>query len=380
MIKLILSILFFLSSIFVVFKAPTNFLWRYTVALTEFPHLFIVSTLVLLIFCFWPSPYRFYSVILCGTSFLIFSSTIVRTYSRASKIDSELISIFNNKNYSSLKNPVTSPFSFFTLFTGIDNKKVDYKSIVYKTENNLQLSLDYYPSTTNETAPCIIVIHGGSWREGDSQQLPALNSYLANRGYNVASINYRMAPDFKNPSPIEDTKDAIDYIVKNAQALKVDTSNFVLVGRSAGGQIALLSAYTLHNPNIKGVVSIYAPADMVWGARHKGNKWVLDTDKVLGDYVGGSIDDVPEKYKLSSPFEFVDSSSTPTLIIHGEHDCMVGFQHSVHLHDKLNAYKVKNYFLDLPCGTHGCDYNISGPSGQTSTYTIERFINSVLTK
>ena len=116
MIKLSLSILFFLASTLVVFKAPTNFLWRFTVALTEFPHLFILASLALLIFCFWPSPYRFYNIVLSGTAFIIFSSTIVRTYSRASKIDSELTSIFSNKNYSLLKNPIASPFSFFTLF------------------------------------------------------------------------------------------------------------------------------------------------------------------------------------------------------------------------------------------------------------------------
>ena len=380
MIRLTLAVLLFLFSLLVLFKAPTNLLWRATVALTEFPHLFIIASLILFISCFWADSYKLYSLSLSALSFLIFSATIVRTYNRVADIDSELAKSFSDKNYSTLKNPLPSAFSFFTLFSGIGNKSVDYKNIEYKSEGKIKLSLDFYPSTTNETAPCVIVIHGGSWSEGDSQQLPQLNSYLANRGYNVASINYRMSPEYKNPAPIEDTRDAIDYIVKNCQTLKVDTSNFVLLGRSAGGQIALLAAYTWHDANIKGVVSIYAPADMIWGARHKGNKWVIDIDKVLGDYIGGSIDSVPEKYKLSSPFEFVDSTSTPTLIVHGEHDCMVSFEHGIHLQKKLNDYKVKNYFLDLPCGTHGCDYNISGPSGQVCTYTIERFINSVVTK
>lgn len=380
MIRLIIAVLIFLLSLLVVFKAPTNLLWRATVALTEFPHLFIIASLLLAATCYWYSSYKLPVLTLSLISFIIFSSTIVRAYNRASSIEGSLITTFGNKNYSKLKDPLPTAFSFSTLFTGINNKTVEYKSIPYKKVNDLQLSFDFYSSNTNEVAPCIIIIHGGSWREGDSQQLPKLNSYLANRGYNVASINYRKAPEYTNPAPIEDTRDAINYIVENCKELKVDTSNFVLIGRSAGGQIALLSAYTLNNKNIKGVVSIYAPADMYWGAQHPGNKWVLDTDKVLGDFVGGSVKDVPEKYKLSSPVEFVDSTSTPTLIIHGQHDCMVSFIHSEHLQQKLNEKKVQNYFLDLPWATHGCDFNISGPSGQTSTFAIERFVNSVITQ
>ncbi len=378
MIRLIFSVVLFLLSLLVIFKAPTNFLWRATVGLTEFPHFLIITSLILAATCYWYNSYRTYILTLSLISFIIFSSTIMRAYNRATSIEGSLITTFGNKNYNKLKKPLQNAFSFFTLFTGLDNNEVEYKSIPFKKTEKLQLSFDFYSSNINDISPCIIIIHGGSWREGDSQQLPKLNSYLANRGYNVASINYRKAPEYTNPAPIEDTKDAIDYIVKNCQELKVDTSNFVLIGRSAGGQIALLSAYTLHNKNIKGVVSIYAPADMYWGAQHPGNKWVLDTDKVLGDFVGGSVKDVPEKYKLSSPCEFVDSTSAPTLIIHGQHDCMVSFIHSEHLQKKLDENKVKNYFLDLPWATHGCDFNICGPSGQTTTFSIERFVNSVV--
>ena len=378
MIRLIFSIVLFLFSLLLIFKAPTNILWRATVALTEFPHLLILASLLLAATCYWYSSYKLQILTLSLISFIIFTSTLVRAYNRASSIEGSLATTFGNKNYSKLKKPLKSAFSFFTLFTGLDNKTVEYKSIPFKKTDKLQLSFDFYSSNNNEVSPCIVVIHGGSWREGDSQQLPKLNSYLANRGYNVASINYRKAPVYNNPAPIEDTRDAIDYITKNCKELKVDTSNFVLLGRSAGGQIALLSAYTLHQKNIKGVVSIYAPADMVWGALTKGFKLVIDTDKVLGDYIGGNVNDVPDKYRLSSPYEFVDSTSTPTLIIHGNHDCMVSVRHSLHLQKRLDEYKIKNYFLDLPWATHGCDFNISGPSGQTSTFAIERFINSVV--
>jgi acetyl esterase/lipase len=277
-----------------------------------------------------------------------------------------------------MQNPLMYPFSFFKMFSGVEITPVTYKSFVYKkTDSGKELAFDYYPSSSKLPSPVVIVIHGGSWAEGDSKQLPALNSYLANRGYNVAAINYRLAPGFQSPAPVEDTKSALDFIVSNATQLNADTSNIVLLGRSAGGQIALLAAYTYNDPRIKGVVSFYAPADMVWGAQAKAIQWVIDVDKVLKDYIGESYQESPDKYVASSPFEFITPHSTPTLLIHGKNDAMVSFYHTLHMEEKLKANHVKHFILDLANATHGCDYNINGPSGQITTYTIERFINSV---
>ncbi|MGZ4118717.1 MAG: alpha/beta hydrolase fold domain-containing protein [Bacteroidia bacterium] len=377
MIRLILAILLFLFSLLDIFKAPTNFTWRLSVAVTEFPFIFFLLALALLISAYWTEKYKIPVISISLISFIFFTLPVIRTYQRVSDLPSELNSVFpfENKN-----DQLQQPFSFWKMFSGFGVKKAEYKSIVYKNLPDKTLAFDYYKAGTNKKSPCIIIIHGGSWREGDSQQLPELNSYLANRGYNVASINYRMAPQYQFPAPVEDTRDAVNYLTSHAEELNIDTSNFILLGRSAGGQIALMAGYTLNNKNIKGVISIYAPADMDWGARIKTNKWVLDIDKVLGDYIGGSVYDCPDKYKACSAPYFVNTNTPPTLIIHGAHDCMVSFFHSVRLQKKLNEFHVKNYFLDLPTATHGCDFNINGPSGQATTYTIERFINSLVSK
>jgi acetyl esterase/lipase len=104
---------------------------------------------------------------------------------------------------------------------------------------------------------------------------------------------------------------------------------------------------------------------------------VLNTEQVFKDYLGGLIDEVPEKYHEASSTDFVNPTSPPTLLIHGPNDPLVSYDHSVRLSKKLTENQVAHYFLNLPWATHGCDYNINGPSGQISTYAIERFINSV---
>ncbi len=371
--RLIVTGLVFLLSLLTIVKAPTNFFWRVAVAVTEFPYFMITLSLTIVVLSFWSVKYKGIVISLSLVAFIFSCLPVIKAYAVGNKLKTEFEKIFP---YTENKDQLQSPFGFFTMFSGIGIKQIEPEIISYKSLTEKKLVFDYYRSG-KEKAPCIVVIHGGSWREGDSKQLPDLNGYLANRGYNVAAINYRLAPKYKSPAQVEDTRDVIKYITDNAATLKVDTNNFVLLGRSAGGQIALCAAYDLKDPKIKGVITYYAPADMVWGGTIKGNKLVLNTDKVFTDYLGGLIKDMPEKYKESSAFEKVNQNSTPTLIIHGEIDAMVSYEHSRHLNEKLEENKVKHYFLSLPNSTHGCDYNINGPSGQLTTYAVERFIKSL---
>jgi acetyl esterase/lipase len=193
----------------------------------------------------------------------------------------------------------------------------------------------------------------------------------------VAVINYRLAPKYHSPAPVEDVRDAIAYLKKHADQLQIDTGNFVLLGRSAGGQIALLAAYTLKNAGIKAVIGYYAPADMVWGYSAPASPLVMDSRKVMENYLDGSYDKVPHNYQASSPILAVNKNSVPTLLIHGENDVLVAYEHSRRLNDKLQQLGVKHFLLTLPWATHGCDYTLNGPSGQLATYTVDRFINQV---
>ncbi|MBA3679955.1 MAG: alpha/beta hydrolase [Bacteroidetes bacterium] len=373
--RLIIAVFLFLLSLMVLFKAPTNFLWRVSVAITEFPYIFIAAAVVLYIISYKADKYKTATLIISAITIVMYSSPMIQAYQRGKNLTEDLLKAFPFKNE---QEQLQEPYSFGKMFSGIGITDVTPKTLTYKKLTEKDLNIDFFPSSTNLISPTVIIIHGGSWAEGDSKQLPALNSYLANKGYNVAAINYRLAPKYKSPAPVEDVKDALKYLIANSEKLNIDTSNFVLLGRSAGAQIALCAAYTFNDPKIRGVVSFYGPADMVWGARIKTNKLVLNTDKVFSDYLGGLIDAVPEKYHEAGAVDHITKNSTPTLIIHGEHDAMVAYEHSEHLNKKLEENKVQHYFLDLPWATHGCDYNINGPSGQITTFAIERFLNSVI--
>ncbi|MCR8559196.1 alpha/beta hydrolase [Mucilaginibacter sp. BJC16-A38] len=374
MIRFYLIVIFFLISLLSFLKAPAYYLWLLAIGVTEFPLLFAGITLFITATGFWVQKYQLAGTILGIVTMAIFLSPIVRAYWVAKDVKEDMTHAFPG---SETAFPASRPpFSFLNLFKS--TKDIAYHTLTYVKYNDTSLALDFYPAQiAGKTRPCIIVVHGGSWAGGDSKQLPELNSDLAAKGYNVAAINYRMAPKYQTPAPVEDVQACINYLKQHAAELKIDTTNFVLLGRSAGAQIALLAAYTIHEPGLKGVVDFYGPADMVWGYSIPSNPLIMDSRKVMEDYIGGSYSKVPGKYIACSPLEFVNKRSVPTLLIHGTNDVLVAPEHSRRLNLKLQQNDIKHYWLKLPWATHGFDYNLNGPGGELSTYAVETFLKIV---
>lgn len=169
----------------------------------------------------------------------------------------------------------------------------------------------------------------------------------------------------------------MEYVKRNAGALGADPEKIALVGRSAGGQLALLVAYEEKDPAIKGVVSFYAPTDMRYGYRDATNPWIIDHEAALELYLGGDPDATGNVYDEASPIRFVSPSCPPTLLLHGVHDELVHVAQSDRLAARLREAGATHLYLRLPWATHGFDHNLAGPGGQISTYAIDRFLKKI---
>ena len=363
----------FLISLLIVLKAPTHGIWLLAVIASEYSIVFAAITTLLLLTNLYFTSYVVLGSLLGSLAVGLFLLPIVRAYSIGQHLSDEMDKAFRPKKKPLLTN--RQPFGFSTLFQPV--AKVPYRTLTYVTYDDTSLTLDYYASSVAGKRPCVLSIHGGSWAAGNSKQLPELNSHLTQKGYHCAAINYRLVPRWKCPAPIEDAAAALKYLRENADELNIDPENFVLLGRSAGGQIALLTAYTLQQAGIKGVINFYGPADMIWGYFTPTNPLVMKSTEVLAAYLGGHYPDIPDKYQASSPIEFVNPQTVPTLSFHGPTDALVFDEHSRRLADKLDKHQVPNYFLNLPWATHGFDYHLNGPGGQLSTYAVEYFLATV---
>ena len=205
-----------------------------------------------------------------------------------------------------------------------------------------------------------------------------MDRFLAGRGYAVADVLYRLAPQSPFPAASADVGSAMRFLRERASTLKVDANRIVLLGRSAGGQIALHHAYTSDDSAIRGVISFYAPTDMYWSWENPGNPLVIDTRAVLKDYLGGGPVDFADSYTAASSIRVATSKSPPTLLFYGGRDELVSARHGDVLSRRLTELGVRNLNMTLPWATHGFDYILRGPGGQISSYAIEWFLRAVL--
>lgn len=276
--------------------------------------------------------------------------------------------------------PESEPFRLSRMFSPLPERAQSIKksTLVYSETAGLELKLDLYADERNASAvPCVVVVPGGSWQRSDRRKFTALNPYLASRGYSVAVVEYRTAPEFRFPAALEDVRRALAYLRQNAARLGVDPGRFVLLGRSAGAQLALLEAYAGENESVRGVISFYGPTDLPYAYAHPADPRVADIQRLLEDYLGGSPDERDDAYHEASPVNFANPHSPSTLLVHGSRDDMVQLAHSERLAGRLEELSVPHLLVRLPWATHGFDHNLRGPGGQLSTYAVESFLAAV---
>lgn len=377
MIRLILICILFLLSLVNFFPVPSKETWYAGIAVPEFPWIFILIAVLLLVWSFYASKFKLPCLVIGGITLIILWLPIVQAFRIGNELEDKLNKSFQVKSEDLKDFHQIKPFSFLQMFTGNGAKPIPFKTYHYALHEGVDLTLNFSPSAIPGIRPCLVVVHGGSWRRGDNSEIAAVNNYFANAGYQVATINYRLAPKFHSPAPQEDVHAAFAWLRKNAVELKIDTNNFVLTGRSAGAQIVLTAAYTGNEQGVKGVAAFYGPNDMLWSYDHPTRMPIMDSRMVQRDFLGGSPAEVPERYVAESPILHVTSQTVPTLLVHGKNDAHVYYEQSVRLVKKLDEYKVKNMLLSLPWATHGCEYNLNGPSGQLSMFSMERFFYSV---
>jgi acetyl esterase/lipase len=254
--------------------------------------------------------------------------------------------------------PPTPGTGTFTTIEALEYANVDGKALL----------LDLRIPDGAGPHPVIIYLHSGAWISGDRTGGPAIRQ--ASRGYAVASIDYRLAPQYIWPAQVEDTKAAIRWVRANASRFKLDPDRIGIFGTSAGGHIgavaatsagvALLEGLYLGNAqfssSVKAVVDYYGPTDLLRLDEQKlpcipldGNATYMPPSLLMGC----PIQQCREKTATANPITYVTPDDPPFLIMHGMLDCLVPFQQSVLLHAALEANGVSSTLILIPAGEHG---------------------------
>ncbi|EHY58277.1 hypothetical protein HRR83_004864 [Exophiala dermatitidis] len=235
--------------------------------------------------------------------------------------------------------------------------------IRYVSNGHIRQKLDLYlPAGRSEPCPLLIYIHGGAFMFG-TKETDLLPKHLTDKGYAVASLDYRLSGDAIFPAALEDCKAAVRWLRAHAHVYRIDPDRFVAWGESAGGhQAAMLGATGgqtnefdvgdyLHIPStVQGVVSYSAPTDFLkMDANAPPNSQKHEAaNSPESRYLGGPITEQPEKVKKANPITYISPLTPPFFIAHGTDDHTVPFNQSELLVSALKEAGV-------PVGFHPVD-------------------------
>lgn len=217
------------------------------------------------------------------------------------------------------------------------------RNVVYTPEDwPAPMRGDVYRPEIPGKLPGIILIHGDGRVSDDGRwQMAGIAEKLAARGYVVFNVTYRMAPDWVYPDPLMDAREALRWMRDHAEENGMDADRIGAFGYSAGGYVALLAA--MHSElGIKAVAAGAAPSDLTYYGR----------GTLIQDFLGGSPEEVPDRYFEASPVNHVRSNSPPVFLYHGEKDSLVNPDHTREILVELEKYRVPHQIRWIPGKGH----------------------------
>ncbi len=203
------------------------------------------------------------------------------------------------------------------------------------------LEADVYQPTAAGPHPGVLLVHGGGWTRGERDDMQAIAEDLAEAGFVVMNVSYRFAPAYRFPAPLHDLQQALRWMRSEADTLALDPQRIAGFGYSAGAHLvsllsvaegveALDAPFGGPDTRLQAVVAGGTPADL---RRFRGGE-------LVPQFLGGTLQEMPERFALASPVVHVDGQTPPHFLYHGTQDLLVGIEHAEDLFHALQEAGV----------------------------------------
>ena len=237
--------------------------------------------------------------------------------------------------------------------------------VEYASVDNHRLLLDLYIPKEVEGAPLLVWVHGGAWRGGSKSRMPL--KALAEEGWVIASVDYRLTPVARFPAQVHDIKAAVRFLRAKAADYGFDAERIAIAGNSAGGHLAALvgttnghkdlegsvGAHLEESSNVQATISLYGASNLTTILNQSTPYGLGVRIPALQLLLGGQPEDKTEIAHLASPIFHVDPSDPPLLLIHGDQDPQMPISQSHELHGRYKALGLSVQFEVVHEGVHG---------------------------
>lgn len=251
--------------------------------------------------------------------------------------------------------------------------------------------LDIYSNPHEGLWPVVVMIHGGAWIKGTKSydNKVWICKVLANHGYVVFSIDYRLAPWTKLKGQAEDAMAAVIWVKQHAEQFGGDPTRVGVTGGSAGGHLGLLVAWASDDPYFRPTKVRETELDSevrVAGVYYP----VIDLDETLRQNTRGFtplarlllVGAVGKRYRAAlqhlSPHLELDPSDPPTLFLTGDADELKLYPQSVAYAEKLKELGIDGRLFTAPGKKHGFTWEYWSPESLNSVQALVDFFDLYL--
>ncbi len=250
-------------------------------------------------------------------------------------------------------------------FVGAGQAYVHHKNLVYAEAHGIGLLMDVFVPTGARNGHAIIDIASGAWHSSrdkiqDHQQAQTFD-LLCERGFVVFAVRPGSITKFSASEMVVNTKTAIRWVKEHASEYQIDPAAIGLMGASAGGHLACLTAVTADDATKVSAVGVFfPPTDFL---DYGGEKLDIFSEDAMGRTISAlafqrgetlptDADAVAAAVKAISPARLVRDGLPPFLLIHGDADPSVPLQQSEVMIAALKAKNVPAQLVVKPGGGH----------------------------
>lgn len=223
------------------------------------------------------------------------------------------------------------------------------------------------PINDDKELPCLVFFHGGGFLlKASEAHYKIAKEYAMRIPCKVVLTDYRLAPKYPFPIPVEDCFATYKWVLNNVDKLGIAKDKIMIGGDSAGGNLATavtLMAKDRHLPAPAALLLIYPVTDrrMMTESMKKYTDtpvWNAKLSKMMWDaYLGGQT---PEHIEYASPIEVSSFESfPPTYIEVAEYDCLR--DEGILLYERLKEENIKVDLYEVKNACHGFE-NVVGSS------------------
>jgi len=277
------------------------------------------------------------------------------------------------------------------------------------------------PDGVAPTGLGVIYLHGSGWHFCDKDlRTRRFFSHLAGQGHVMMDVAYTLAPNTRLRGMVSDVKQAIAWFKAHHDKYGIDPERIVLMGGSAGGHLAMLSAYTPNDPafqpedikvdtSVRAVISLYGPADLTqqhdylsssftrypsrdtrmgsallslferWGKKRRlvpAYGGFVEPHNILPNVIGGTPEENLEEFQFGSPLYHIGDHCPATLLFQGTHDFAGMHPDVCRFYQALQEAGVPAILVEFPNTEHAFDIlsPSRSPSTQAAIYDVERFL------